>query len=214
MGRWRVTYDGSCASTLARYPQWNLAERLFDRVSARRDGGPVPSAGMGMAANVLDWCIACPARALHPHKGPRVGSLETESRRQHGPSHADRGPRVEKAPLPGRAYDFHDVHVARHTGFVSGLSEGSPSPLRGRRREYCDFLQHWSRHRRDYLWTPLANRRPAQKYDRGIGTVFGDHSSVGVWREFSASRYRAILDANGRAGCLGRGPRAPERNVR
>src|ERR1700721_3772419 len=91
MGRWRFPYDGSRAGALARNFERDFTERLFHRLSARCACGTFSSAGLGMAPDVLDWRIARAARALHPHEGSGVGSLEAKSCRQHGasPAHSD-----------------------------------------------------------------------------------------------------------------------------
>ena len=100
--------------------------------------------------------------------------------------------RLETVPLFGRADDLHDVHVARHAGFVPGLFEGSPSALGGRGRKYRDCLQRWSGHRRNYFRAPLAGRRPAQEYDRGawgfVCSSFLCGRLAEVWPSFSSLR--------------------------
>jgi len=59
MGRWRVARDGSGAGALEGHPQRNLAERLFDRISAGGDCRKVSLAGVGMAP--MFWIGALPA---------------------------------------------------------------------------------------------------------------------------------------------------------
>ena len=148
------------------------------------------AARMGMAPDVLDWRIARAARALHPHKGSGVGSLEAKSRRQHGPSPAHRGAGMEALPLPGRAYDLHDVHVARHAGFVSGLPEGGPSPL-GAVVANIAIIYNIGAVIGAIIFghlSQVAGRRKSMI--AALGLVSRDHSSVGVWRQLCRSRHR------------------------
>jgi hypothetical protein len=71
------------------------------------------------------WSGSRASRPLHSHQSARVRSLEAAPRRQHRRSAARGRTRMEALRVSRCVDDLHDVSVARHPGFVSGLFERS-----------------------------------------------------------------------------------------
>ncbi len=140
MGCWRVAGDGSCAGALARNPQWNPAEWLFDRISAGGDGRTVSLTRVGVASPVLDRRAARATRALHPDESAGIRGVEAAPRCEHRASFAYRGGRVEALRLSRCAHDLHDVPISRNAGSLSGLSERSAQDFQRNGSQYRDDL--------------------------------------------------------------------------
>src|SRR2546422_7935717 len=140
MGSGRIARDGGSADALAGNPQRNLAERLFDRVSPGGNGRTISPARVGMASDVLDRRAARATRAVYPDESAGIGSVEAAPRCEYGASSAHRCPRVEALRLSRRAYDLHDVPLARDAGSLSGLPERSAQDFCRDGSQYRDDL--------------------------------------------------------------------------
>ena len=130
VGRWRVACDGSCSRALARHLERNSAERLSNRQSAGCARGAFYLACLGLAADVLDrraaracWLFTSGRRCRSRKPGNNIVSAST------GQILRIVAGGMEANALPCCAHDFHDVSIARHTGFVSRFLAGSTSRL-------------------------------------------------------------------------------------
>src|SRR5271157_3140035 len=111
---------------------------------------------------------------------------------------------METLRLSCRADDLHDVFVSWHAGPLSGFPEGSAPPEPRAGCKYRHDLHRRSGSRRDPVWPSLASAGPAQGNDVRAGIVAGDYPLLGVWLEHSPVDCRGRVDANGRAGGMGR----------
>src|SRR5438552_2733847 len=140
MGSGSFAGDGGGAHAVARNLKRDFAERLFNWIFTGSNRGAISSAGMGMAADVLDRRIAGLARAVHQDQSSRVGGVEAASGGLDRRSSAASGRTMAAIPVPGAADDVHDVSFAWNAGSVSGLFAGSAQSLRSRPSEHRDDL--------------------------------------------------------------------------
>src|SRR5208283_3857348 len=141
----------------------------------------VHSAGVGLAADVLDRRVAGAARALYNVQGAGVRGVGTAPRRLHGRGAAHGRFAMEAFRVSGGVNDLHDVFVAWYTGPLSGFPEGSAPAAPRAGCQYRDDLHRGSRGGSDHFWASLAGAGPAQGNDVRAGFVAGDNSLLGVW---------------------------------
>src|SRR5260370_340217 len=113
---------------------------LFDTLAHQFWGSKVSPAPVGMAPDVLDRGTASAARAVYPYKSAGVGSVEAASRCKHRTGSARRCRRVEALYVSCRAYDVHDVPLARNPGSLSGFPERGAQDFRRDGGKYRDDL--------------------------------------------------------------------------
>src|SRR6516165_4132752 len=156
MGRWRVSGDGSGATTMARRSERDSAEWLFVWVFACGICGAGGAPDVGMEVDVLAGGVAGFAGVVYPDEGAGVGGLGATSRGELQGTVARADAERETLRVPRGADDIYDVSVARHAGLVSRLSEGG-SPRKGHPcGGYRDCVQHRCSRGRQRFWSVIA----------------------------------------------------------